>query len=208
MKWRYVLLAAVLVVQIPLLHQACWSAPPASQSLPFADDFERAELGPAYGTFFHAARPKIEAGRLWTGEVKNNPIWLDLELPEDVVVTFDVQATARAGDVKWELFGNGRDHESGYVFVFGGWTNTISIIARLDEHGSDRKERKDFRVDPARVYQMRVERKAGHLKWYVDGTLFLEWKDESPLTGTGHDRFGFSAWETPAYFDNLRIEAL
>lgn len=208
MRWRWVLLGVVLLVQVPLLHQACWTAPSAAQALPFFDDFERTEIGSAYSTFFAAARPKIVAGRLHTGELKNNPLWLDLALPDDVAVSFDVQASARTGDIKWECFANGRDHESGYVFIFGGWTNTISVLARRDEHGTDRKERRDFKVDPARSYRMRIERRGGDLQWFVDGTLFLEWKDEAPLRGKGHDRFGFSAWETPALFDNLRVEAL
>ncbi len=208
MKWRWILLAVIVLVQIPLLHQACWSPPAAGQTLPFSDDFERTEIGPAYTWFFEASRPRIEAGRLNTRAVKNNPLWLDLALPPDVSISFDVQATARIGDIKWECFGNGRDHESGYIFIFGGWSNTISVIARLDEHGTDRKERRDFKVDPAKVYRMRIERRAGHLKWFVDGTLFLEWNDPSPLQGRGHDRFGFSAWETPTFFDNLQIEAL
>ena len=208
MKWRWVLAGVVVLVQVPLLHQACWHAPAAKAEMPFSDDFDRAKLGEHYHWFFKASRPHLESGRLNTGAVKNNPIWLDLALPADVRITFDAQSTSRTGDLKWECFGNGRDHESGYVFIFGGWNNTISAIARLDEHGTDRKERKDFRVDPARVYRMRLERKDGHLKWFVDDAIFLEWDDPDPLAGRRHDRFAFSAWETPGLYDNLRIEAL
>ncbi len=208
MKWRWVLFGIIALVQVPLLHRALRSEPPTHAGVPFEDDFERTKIGPNYHWFFKGARPRIEAGRLWTGPLMNNPIWLDVALPDDVVVSFDVQATSRKGDVKWECFGNGTDHESGYIFIFGGWSNTISVLARRDEHGADRKERRDLKVDPTRVYHMRIERRGGDLKWFVDGTLFLEWKDEHPLRGHGHDRFGFSAWETPAFFDNLRIEAL
>ena len=36
---------------------------------------------------------------------------------------------------KCEIFGDGSDHASGYILVHGGWNNSISVIARLDEHG-------------------------------------------------------------------------
>lgn len=204
----YLMLAAlVLLVQVPLFHQACWTAP-SSGELPFQDSFDRDEIGDRYWQFFHAAAPEIRDGRLWTGPLKNNALWLDIALPPDVAISFDAQSGGSVGDIKFECFGNGRDHESGYVFVFGGWNNTISIIARRDEHGQDRKERRDHKVDPAHTYRMRLVRKGGHIEWFVDGELFLEWNDPDPLVGTGHDRFAFSAWETPAFFDNLTIEAL
>jgi len=198
----------ILVVQFPLLHQLFWTPPEPTATAPFEDAFERSELGPNYETFFHAALPKIEDGRLNTGPLMNNPLWLKLKLPEDVAISFDVQAKSPTADIKWECFGNGRDHQSGYVFIFGGWKNTVSVLARLDEHGVDRKEKRGLRVDPALVYRMRVTRRSGHIQWFVNEALFLEWDDQHPLKGSEHNRFGFSAWETPTLYDNLRIEAL
>jgi hypothetical protein len=109
---------------------------------------------------------------------------------------------SRPGDVKLALFGNGRDHASDYVFVLGGWGNSDSVIARLDEHGSDRK------VEIGRNYRMRVERGGSRLRWLVDGQEFLGLDDPRPLEGAGHDRFGFSSWDADVFFDDLRVEPL
>ena len=68
--------------------------------------------------------------------VKNNPLWLKAKLPENVAVDFDVRSMSPEGDIKCEIFGDGSDHASGYVLIHGGWNNSISIIARLDEHGA------------------------------------------------------------------------
>lgn len=199
--------ALVLLVQVPLVHQLFWGAD-GHGTVPYSDDFERDRLGEDYTWFFEAARPRIQEGRLYSGSLRNNPVWLTVPLPHDVSISFEVEATGREGDVKVEAFGNGRDHESGYIFIFGGWNNTLSVLARLDEHGEDRKVRKDKKVELGRRYQMRIERRGQRISWYVDGELLLDWDDPEVLTGTGHDRFGFSAWESPAVFDNLRIEAL
>ena len=58
-----------------------------------------------------------------------------------------------AGDLKVEVWGDGRSYATsasytatGYVFIFGGWHNQISAIARMNEHGQDRKTRNDVRV--------------------------------------------------------------
>jgi hypothetical protein len=129
-----------------------------------------------------------------------------------VAVEFDARSEStsgdRTGDIKFEIFGNGRDHASGYVCIFGGWGNTISAIARLDEHGANRKERKDRKVAPGRTYHMRVERRGALLRWYVDRELFMQYDDPRPLEGRGHDRFGFSGWAADLLFDSLRIDPL
>lgn len=196
----------VAILLVPLVHQVFWTAEAQGQ-VPFTDRFERDDVGEMYTWFYDAHPPRIEDGWLRVGPVQNNPVWLKVPLPDDVRITFDVRTTERTGDIKFEAFGNGRDHESGFVFILGGWNNTISALARQDEHGEDRRENRDLKVVPGRTYHMRVEREDGDVRWYVDGRLFLEWEDGG-LTGRGHDRFGFSAWETPLYFDDLEIEAL
>jgi len=210
MSWKgWAIVAAVLaVVQVPLVHQLFW-APQTKGHVPFEDHFQRAEVGPMYRPdFYRAFEPVIENGWLHVPPVKNNPLWLRVPLPRDVSISFKVKTEQATGDIKFEAFGDGRDHESGYVFIFGGWHNTISVLARHDEHGLDRKERRDVRVVPGRIYHMRVTRKNGAIKWYIDGSLFLERNDKHPLVGKGHDRFAFSAWQTPLEFDNLEIEKL
>ncbi len=176
----------------------------------FVDRFDRAAIGRDY--FTTGMHWRIAGGELWAPEAKNNPLWLRMRLPRDVAVEFDARSETatgdRAGDIKFEIFGDGRNHASGYVCVFGGWGNAVSVIARLDEHGADRKERKDRKVEPGRNYHMRVERRGGLLRWFVDGEPFLAYDDPRPLEGKGHDRFGFSSWAADLFFDNLVVEPL
>jgi len=176
----------------------------------FEDRFERTALGPDY--FTTGMHWRISRGELWAPEAKNNPLWLAMRLPRDVAIEFDARSETRSGDrtgdIKFEVFGDGRSHASGYICIFGGWGNTVSVIARLDEHGDDREERADRKVEPGRTYHMRVERRGDTLRWLVDGELFLEYEDEEPLAGPGHDRFGFSGWAADLFFDNLKIAPL
>jgi hypothetical protein len=194
-----------------LVHRALrGEAPVHFAGLPFTDRFDRAAIGPGWWTI--GGHWRIANGELWAPAVKNDPLWLELRLPRDVAIEFDARSETgsgnRQGDIKFEVFGDGRDHASGYICIFGGWNNEISVIARRDEHGADRKERRDRKVEPGRRYHMRVERRGGALRWLVDGQLFLEYDDPRPLSGKGHDRFAFSGWEADVFFDDLRIEPL
>ena len=51
---------------------------------------------------------------------------------------------------------------------------------------------------------MRVERRDRVLRWLIDGDEFLVLDDPAPLAGPGHDRFGFSSWDSDLFFDDLR----
>ena len=51
-------------------------------------------------------------------------------------------------------------------------------------------------------------REGGKITWWIDGQHFLEYDDPRPLTGGGHQYFGFNNWEAPVSFDNLVIRAL
>jgi hypothetical protein len=213
LSWRgwAAIAACVLAANVALLHHLLRrEAPVTVQGSHFSDDFDRAAIGPNY--FTTGMHWRILRGELWAPEAKNNPLWLQMRLPRDVAIEFDARSEtatgSRPGDIKFEVFGNGRDHASGYVCVFGGWGNQISVVARLDEHGADRKERHDARVEPKRTYHMRVERQGHELRWFIDGRPFLTFDDPRPLEGKGHDRFGFSSWEADVFFDNLRIERL
>jgi sulfite reductase beta subunit-like hemoprotein len=154
----------------------------------------------------------LRGGELWGAGTRNDPLWLRMRLPRDVAIEFSARSEtasgSRPGDIKVEVFGNGRDHASGYVLVFGGWGNALSAIARLDEHGSDRVERRDRKVEIGRTYRMRVERRGARLRWLVDGEEFLVLDDARPLEGPGHDRFAFSSWDADVFFGELRVEPL
>jgi hypothetical protein len=198
--------AVVLAVNLPFLVYLTRGQAPVAAAVPFQDDFQRAEVGSAYWST--GGHWRIENGALLSPGVKNNPLWLKAALPADVAVEFDARGESSDGDIKCEIFGNGYDHASGYVIVFGGWSNSISVIARLDEHGRDRKESRAFKVEKGRTYHFRIERKGSVLRWLLDGQLVMEYDDPSPLRGRGHDRFGLSSWESTVFFDNLKVVPL
>jgi len=198
--------ALIVTAQAPLLHYAVRGSPEVSTSVPFVDDFERGEIGDRY--FSTGGHWRIEDGMVHSPGVKNNPLWLKAPLPAEVAIEFSVRSDSSEGDIKCELFGNGRDHASGYVLIFGGWSNSLSVIARLDEHGKDRKSDSTLKVEKGRTYRFRIERRGGLLRWYADGRLMMEYDDPEPLRGRGHDRFGFSSWEADVFFDDLSINPL
>ena len=126
------LLALLVVVNLPFLHAAFRGAAPVVAAVPFIDNFERASLGDQY--FSNGGLWRIVSGQLYSPGVGNNPLWLKARLPDDVRIEFDVRGEGADGDVKWEAFGDGRNHSTGYVFLFGGWHNRESRICKLDEH--------------------------------------------------------------------------
>ena len=181
-------------------------------TLIFSDDFERAELGDAWSRGIgEAGRGKwrIVDGRVVGRDLRNDPLWLEsLRLPPRVRVEFDARAHTSVGDLKVEVFGDGKNHASGYVLIFGGWNNTLDVIARLDEHGKDRLSRKTKSVEQNRDYRMAVQRTGSTIEWYIDGELFMTYRDAQPLSGEQNAYFAFSNWAAEVSFDNVAVYAL
>src|SRR5262249_22981333 len=128
---------------------------------------------------------------------------------------FDAWSTSDIGDIKCEIFGDGRSYATedsytatSYVVIFGGWHNQFNVIARRDEHAPDRRERRGPRVVPNQHYHWVVERRGNVLTWSLDGQPMLEWNDPDPLAGPGHEYFAFNNWEVELGFDNLVITPL
>lgn len=216
---RRIVGAAVVVAVIALFVAITLDGRPARPTeggrLVYEDTFDR----PAIGADYRQSEPdlgwkagtwKLEDGRLVAADIHNAALWLQTPLPEQVRIELDARAHSDDGDVKVEVFGDGRTHQSGYILIFGGWKNTINAIARQDEHGEDRKEdnrcapRKGRRmcVEPDVDYRWTIERTDGELRWYLDDRLFLTYDDAHPIRGR---HFGFNNWEAPVSFDNLRI---
>jgi hypothetical protein len=63
-------------------------------------------------------------------------------------------------------------------------------------------------VEKGRTYHVRVTRQGKLMRWELDGKPALEMNDPAPLSGNGHDRFGFSSWANDTYFDNLVVAPL
>ncbi len=179
----------------------------------FSDDFERSSLD----TKWKPTGPgvAIVEGRLRIENARNHPVWLTEPLPDNVRIEFDAWAGTDEGDIKVEVFGDGRSFAAttsyvatGYVLVFGGWNNSLTVIARKDEHGSDRLTRSEPKVEPGTRYHVVITRRENELRWDIDGTELLTYEDPSPLLGPRNRHFAFSGWEAETWFDNLVIQAL
>jgi hypothetical protein len=191
---------------------------------PFTDAFDRHELGPDW----RATSPnwQIRGGQLCGSGAHNHPVWLARRLPTNARIEFEAKTASTDGDIKAELWGDGRSAATGasytnassYLTIFGGWKNQFHVLARIDEHAPGRPEIKinaessDLRARPVRAnqaYQFKVERSDGKtLRWSVDDIEMLSFSDPNPLKGRGHDHFGFNDWEVTLCFDNLKITPL
>jgi hypothetical protein len=188
-----------------LFALGCKKADGGAPSVPFTDNFDRAELGPNYtkrgGTW------EIKEGALHSMGEKNIPLWLNVELPRNVQVEFDAWSKSPAVDTKVEIFGDGLNHESGYIVIFGGWSNSITTIARLDEHEKTRVEKRT-KWEKDRKYHWTVKRQGDELEFLIDGKKIIGYPDKEPLFGPRNNKFAFSNWESDVYYDNLTIKPL
>jgi hypothetical protein len=168
----------------------------------------------------------VEAGRLCGEHAKNHGIWLRRVLPINARIEFDALSQSPEGDLKAEYWGDGRSYATAvsyvnatsYLTILGGWHNKIHVLARINEHGNDRKEitvepnsddPREKPVVPGQRYHFKVERVDGKtVKWWVDGNEMLSFVDSAPLAGAGHDHFGFNDWEVKVCFDNVRVVPL
>lgn len=203
--------ALLLLAACEELPRTYSSAGPAR--LLFSDRFDVPELGPAWKTTGTGAR--LEGGELVVEGLRNHPVWLTLPLPDDVRIEFDARAGSEEGDIKVELAGDGRSFArsasytaSGYVIIFGGWGNSLSAIARRDEHGGDRRTTQSLKVEAGKRYHFVITRKDGAIRWELDGQEALSYDDPDPLSGPAHRHFAFGGWEARVAFDNLEIFAL
>lgn len=231
-----VIAGVIVLFNIPLIHYYVFRGQvPATVPLPMKEEFSNPSV--VEQNFWSTGGLwRTVNGELLSPGVKNNPLWLKASLPQNVAVEFDARSMSPEGDIKCEIFGDGSDHATGYVLIHGGWNNSVSIIARLDEHGMSlgalqaeaqrrggtdvvqtgvftpntrmRVEAAPYPVQIGRTYHWRIERRGGLITWFIDGSKFMEFNDPYPLAGKGHDRFGFSSWEAQLYFDNLKIEPL
>ena len=188
--------------------------PPITEE--WTDLFERDTVGENY--FMTGGNYQIVGGALSAKGSHNKPLWLRKKLPRDVRIELTAWSNSPDGDLKVEVFGDGRSFDpdqgayqsTGYVLIFGGWHNTKSMIARGDEHGKDVVEKTRPKVVPGQKYQWVIEREGKTLSWFIDDetTPFLTYEDPRPLEGEGHEYFAVDNWEADTWFDDLRVTPL
>jgi len=148
-------LALLLLVHLPFLHALLRGPADVNAAVPFRDAFDRATLGESYWS--NGGDWRIVRGQVYSPGAGNNPLWLKARLPRDVRIEFDVRSEGADGDIKWEAFGDGRNHASGYVFIFGGWHNREVRIAKLDEHASTDSELRAQLANLAQPYPRKLD---------------------------------------------------
>ena len=199
-------------------------APGPKIESPFVDTFERGDLGADW----NVTGPgwALKEGRLCVSGAHNHPAWLRRQLPTNARIEFEATSASPDGDLKAEAWGDGQSAASGasytnatsYIVIFGGWKNTMHVLARLDEHARDRSVlhvepgETDPRAQPVlpdRAYRFRISRTDGKtVRYFVDDVEILSLRDQNPLLGEGHEHFAFNNWQVPACFDNLTITPL
>lgn len=197
-------------------------APTHTRELPTAP---AEDLGPNW----HQAQTNawhIENGRLCGKRAQNHGVWMTKVLPVNARIEFDAIADTNEGDLKAEVWGDGQSHATAmsytnatsYLTILGGWKNKYHVLARINEHGNDRKQivvdpesddPKEKPVVAGQIYHFKIERTDGKtVRWSVNGLDYLNYDDPSPLVGMGHDHFGFNDWEVPVCFDNVKVVPL
>lgn len=196
------------------------AAPTASIAIAPPDD-----LGPnwrqAQTNVWH-----IENGRLCGKNAHNHGVWLQRVLPVNARIEFDAISDSPEGDLKAEVWGDGQSgatsvsytNATSYLVIYGGWKNTFHVLARINEHGTDRKEigvkpsTDEFReraVSQGQVYRFKIERSDGKtVRWWVNDVDMLSYEDPEPLVGATHDHFGFNNWQVRVCFDNVKVTPL
>jgi hypothetical protein len=181
--------------------------------LVFKDSFNRKEIGPNWRDT--GGNYRIVDGKLRAQGARNKPLWLRNKLPRNAKIEFTAISLSPAVDIKVEAWGDGQSKATNlsytatsYVFILGGWNNTKSIIARMNEHGKDRKVKTRPKGIPGKTHHFLIVRIKNQLNWVLDGEEFLDLVDSEPLEGSGHEYFGFNNWESEVLFDDLAIYAL
>jgi hypothetical protein len=211
----------------PLVPGAPTSALSASTGVaPSAMPEPLSNLGPNWRQAAKANAWRVENGKLCAKGAKNQGVWLTKKIPVNARIEYDAIATTAQGDLKAEIWGDGQSsatsvsytNATSYLAVLGGWQNTFHVLARVNEHGKDRKEIKvdkdsdDAREHPVsvgQVYRVRVERTDGKtVRVSVNNIEYFTWVDAEPLAGLGHDHFGFNNWEVKTCFDNVKVTPL
>jgi len=114
-----------------------------------------------------------------------------------------------ARDMNVTVAADGNDLTTGYSFVFGGWNNRLTALARGTEiaakpQQTDRLAFTHTGQEHRRWYYHKIERQGDTLRWYVDGMLAVEYTDPQPLEG---DRIALWFYDIGVIVARVRISA-
>jgi len=113
-------------------------------------------------------------------------------------------------DLNLTICGDGRNLSSGYSFIFAGWDNQKTALLRHREivaentdpqfqiHGVQEEEHPHH----THWFYLRAQKKGGHLRFYVDNLLALEYEDPDPLPG---GRIAFWTWGNGLLLTRVRV---
>jgi len=132
--------------------------------------------------------PILWSKDLWTGEVVLEfwSVWsgLIMDLPA-------APGYSDPSDLNCTIGGDGRDLCSGYSFVYAGDHNTCAKIMRGNDVVAETPEGHFINPISANAdfhrhwFKTRVHKRGGHIEYYVDDELLLEYDDPQPLSGGG-----------------------
>jgi len=117
-----------------------------------------------------------------------------------------------ARDMNLAIASDGLDITSGYSFIFGGWNNALSCIARKDKIAMQPPPRKVDElkfVKSANMHRQwwyfKVERRAGKIRWFLDNKPMTEpYVDTEPIDG---NRVALWAYDVGIMVARVRIAA-
>lgn len=193
-----------------LSHACTPQGDPAIPSSGFVENFDGDKLADYWNNT--GGSYEIVDGKLHIKGARNKPLWLRRTLPHDVTIELDIRSESPEGDIKLEVFGDGQSRAetasytaTSYVVIFGGWNNTLNVLARMNEHGDDRVVGPPYKVVPGRTYHMKIVRSGKKLTAWADDHELASMTDDDPLYGRGHDHFAVNNWQSDLWLDNLRI---
>lgn len=207
-----ILTGVILVLNFPVIHRFLIAGPPdATVSIPpaYKDDFSNPRSIDA-NTWTPGGSWRTVNGEVVAPGVRGNRLWLNADLPDDVVVELDSRGDHPEAALTVELFGDGwtsnASKATGYLFTIDG-KGGAAICSRPVEgrRGPDVFGQTPDTLALRERRHWRIERISGRVRWTVDGRVVCDFQDPQPLRGKGNNRLGFTTDSWNAYVDNLAI---
>jgi len=109
-----------------------------------------------------------------------------------------------AADINAVIAADGKDINSGYSFLFGGWDDRGSQIVRASEIVGENRRIAIPRESSThrRWFYVKLRKAGDKLSFWIDGSLVATYQDPKPLTG---DRFGLWTWDNGIMVAQCRV---